>query len=166
MAAEETPCVSMATDKTRYVRGETIRLVVTNSRDVPLWYIAYPQPELVFWTIEQAEDDGWHSLNVRLPLIEEGREVCLLAMYERPIGAVTDLGPHSDLLHEWNQRICPVTVAAGPTEPGMIERGRYRFVLHYSLETVTSENVKEEPWKRPVELGDIKVVYSNEFSLE
>ena len=53
-----------------------------------------------------------------------------------------------------------------PFEPEMIERGRYRFVLRYSLETVKSENVKAEPWKRPIELGERKVAYSNEFVLE
>ena len=162
----ETSSISMATDKTRYVQGEMIKLVVTNSLDIPIWYIGYPQPDLVFWTIERAQDNGWHSLDFCLPLIEKGREVCRIAMYERPIGVVMDIKPHSDLLYKWNQKICLFKTVTEPTEPKMIERGRYRFVLRYSLDTVKSENVKTEPWKRPIDLGEIKVVYSNEFVLE
>ena len=162
----ETLSISMATDKTRYVRGETIKLVVTNSLDIPIWYIGYPQRDLVFWTIERAQDNGWHRMGFRLPLIEKGREVCRIVMYERPIGVVMDLKPHSDLLYEWNQKICLFKTVTVLTEPKMIERGRYRFVLRYSLDTVKSENLETEPWKRPIDLGEIKVVYSNEFILE
>jgi hypothetical protein len=165
-AKAETPSISMAIDRVRYVRGETIKLMVTNNLDIPIRYIGYPQPDLVFWTIERAKDNRWHSLGFRLPLTEEGREVCRIAMYERPIGVVTDLKPHSDLLYEWNQKICSVKIVSEPFNPEMIERGRYRFVLYYSLETVKSENVKAEPWKRPIELGEIKAAYSNEFILE
>ncbi|BBO87760.1 hypothetical protein [Desulfosarcina ovata] len=162
----ETSSVSMATDKTRYIRDEIIKIVLTNSLDTPVWYIGYPQPELVFWTIERAKDGGWLKLGFRLPLIEDGREVCRFAMYERPIGAVMELRSNSNLHYEWNQKICMPKIVNNSTEPEMIERGRYRFVLHYSLDTVKSENIKNEPWKRPIELGEIKVVYSNEFILE
>jgi len=106
-ATAETSSISMATDKTRYVRGEMIKLMVTNSLDIPIWYIGYPQPELVFWTIEKAKDNGWRKLGFRLPLIDEGREVCRIAMYERPIGVAVELRPHSGLLYEWNH-CCPV----------------------------------------------------------
>jgi hypothetical protein len=165
-ATAETSSISMASDRTRYVRGEMIKLVVTNKLDVPIWYIGYPQRDLVFWTIERAKDNRWHSLGFRLPLIEAGKEVCRMAMYERPIGVVMDLKPHSNVLYEWNQKICPLTIVTKSTEPEMIERGRYRFVLRYSLDMVKSENVKTEPWKRPIELGETKVAYSNEFVLE
>ena len=36
----------------------------------------------------------------------------------------------------------------------------------YSLDTVKSEDIQTKPWKRPIELGEMKVVYSNEFDLE
>ena len=85
--------ISMTTDRTRYVRGEMIKLVVTNNLDIPIWYIGYSQPDLVFWTIERAKDNGWHNVGFRLPLVEAGKEVCRIAMYERPIGVVTDLKP-------------------------------------------------------------------------
>lgn len=165
-ATAETSSISMATDMTRYVRGEMIKLVVTNSLDIPIWYIGYPQRDLVFWTIERAKDNGWHSLRFRLPLIEKDSEVCRIAMYERPIGVVIDLKPHSDLLYEWNQKICLPQIVTEPVEPKMIKRGKYRFVLRYSLDTVKSENIETEPWKRPIDLAEIKVVYSNEFVLE
>jgi len=165
-AAAETSFISINTDMTRYVEGETIKLMVSNRSDIPVWYIGYPQRELVFWEIERAEDDGWRRLGFRLPLIEEGREVCRIAMYERPIGVVRDLKPHSDLLYEWNQKICLIKIVTESTEPEMIKRGRYRFIMRYSLDTVKSENIATEPWKRPIELGQTKVVYSNEFVLE
>jgi hypothetical protein len=105
-AAAETSSVSMATDMTLYVRDEMIKLVVINNLDIPIWYIGYPQRDLVFWTIERAKDKGWHSLGFHLPLIEANKEVCRIVMYERPIGVVMDLKPHSALLYEWNQKIC------------------------------------------------------------
>lgn len=160
------PLITMVTDKMHYARGETVTLKATNNLDISIWYIGYPQRDLVFWTIERAKENGWHSLVFRLPLIEEGREVCRIAMYERPIGVVMDIKPHSDLLYEWNQKICLLKIVTESTEPEIIERGRYRFVLRYSLDTVKSENVEAEPWKRPIDIGEIKVVYSNEFILE
>lgn len=164
----ETPAVSMTTDRTRYGRGETITLVVKNNLSIPVWYIGYSQTDLVFWTIERAQANGWQRIDFRLPTIEGGTEVCRFAMYERPIGVVMDLNPHSDILHQWNQRICPLKIktVTRPTEPEIIERGKYRFVLRYSLETVKSENVKTEPWKRPIELGETRITCSNEFFLE
>lgn len=166
IATAETSSISMATDKTRYVRGEMIKLVVTNSLDIPIWYIGYPQPELVFWTIEKAKDNGWRKLGFRLPLIEEGREVCRIAMYERPMGVAVELRPHSDLLYEWNQKICLIKIVTESAEPEILELGRYRFVMRYSLDTVKSENIETQPWKRPIDLGEIEAVCSNEFILE
>lgn len=156
------PSIAMATDKTQYVRGETVKLKVTNNLDVPIWYIGYPQADLAFWDIERAQNNGWQHLDFRLPRIEENREVCRIILYERPIGAVTQLKPHSDVFYEWNQKICSYKTV---TERS-IERGRYRFTLHYSLDTVKSEDNDTEPWKRPIELGETKIVRSNEFVLE
>ena len=160
------PSIAMGTDKAQYIRGEMVKLRVTNNLDNPIWYIGYPQRDLFFWTIERAQDNGWHRLSFRLPMIEKGRGVCRIIMHERPIGVVMDLKSHSDLLYEWNQKICLIKIVTESTEPEVIERGRYRFALRYSLDTVESENVETEPWKRPIELGEIKIVYSNEFVLE
>lgn len=167
-AKGETPAVSMATDRTRYGRGETITLVVKNNLPIPVWYVGYSQTDLVFWTIERAKDNAWHRVDFRLPRVDEGKEVCRMAMYERPIGVVTDIKPHSELHGVWNQKICPlkITTVTMPTEPEVIERGKYRFVLRYSLEAVKSENIKTEPWKRPIELGETRIACSNEFFLE
>ena len=161
-----TPSIVMTTDKMQYVWGEMVKLKVTNNLDIPIWYIGYSQRDLVFWEIEKAQDNDWQGLGFRLPLIEGGIEVCRLTLYERPIGDVTELKPHSDLLYEWNQKICLFKTVTEPTEPEMIERGRYRFALRYSLDTVKSEDIETEPWKRPIDLGEIKIVYSNEFVLE
>jgi hypothetical protein len=158
--------IVMTTDKMQYVGGEVVKLKVTNNLDIPILYIGYSQRDLHFWEIEKAQDNDWQGLNFHLPLIEGGIEVCRLTLLERPIGDVTELKPHADLLYEWNQKICLFKAVTEPTEPKMIERGRCRFVLRYSLDTVKSENVETEPWKRPIDLGEIKVVYSNEFVLE
>jgi hypothetical protein len=165
-AIAESASISMVTDETRYVRSEIIKLLIKNNLDIPVWYIDYPQQELIFWTIERFKENNWYSIGFNLPIIDEGKEVCRLAMYERPIGFVTELRPKSNLFYEWNQKICMPKIVSDSNEPEMIERGRYRFALHYSLDTVKSENVKIEPWKRPIELGEIKVAYSNEFILE
>jgi hypothetical protein len=158
--------ITMATDKTNYAPAEIIKLKVSNSLHVPIWYIGYPQRDLRFWEIERAQSNGWQRLHFRLPVIEGGREVCRLRMYEQPIGQVTELKPHCDLLYEWNQKICPAMTPTKPSVPQMIERGRYRFALRYSMETVKTEDVKTKPWKRPIDLGGTKEVHSNEFVLE
>jgi len=165
-AIAETSSISMATDKKHYFRGEMIKLLVTNNLDTPIWYIGYPQPELVFWKIERAKDDGWLKLGFRLPLIEEDTEVCRITMYERPIGVAMELRPNSDLLYEWNQKMCLIKILTESVEPETLKPGRYRFLMRYSFYTVKSENVETQPWKRPIDLGEIEAVYSNEFILE
>jgi len=158
--------VVTATDQTHYASKQAVKLIVTNNLDVPVWYIAYSQPDLVFWELERPQDNGWERVDFRLPLIEGGLEVCRLILYEQPIGEVTELKPRSRLSCEWNQKICLFQTPAEPTEPQLIERGRYRFALRYSLETVKTEGVETQPWRRPLELGETNVVYSNEFFLE
>lgn len=165
-SAAPPPSIAIATDKTQYVSGETIKLKVTNNLEVPIWYIGYPQPDLAFWYIETAKSNDWQRLDFRLPRIEESREVCRIILYERPIGALAELKPHSDLFYEWNQKICLYKTVTEPFEPETIERGRYRFAFHYSLDTVKSEDIETEPWKRPIELGETEIVYSNEFVLK
>jgi hypothetical protein len=160
------PSIVMVTDKMHYAWGEMVTLKITNKMDISMWYIGYSQRDLVFWEIEKAQDNDWEVVDFRLPFIRGEIEVCQLTLYERPIGDVTELKPHTDLVYEWNQKICLFKTVSEQTEPAMIERGRYRFVLRYSLETMKTENIESEPWKRPIDLGEIKVVYSNEFVLE
>ncbi len=93
-------------------------------------------------------------------------EVCRLVLYERPVGEVMELRAHSDLLYEWNQKICLFETASAATEPQVIGRGRYRFALRYSLVTAETEDIEAQPWKRPIELGETNVLHSNEFVLE
>jgi len=42
---------------------------------------------------------------------------------------------------EWNQKICLIKIVTESAEPEILESGRYRFVMHYSLDTVKSENI-------------------------
>lgn len=56
-----------------YVCGEIVKLKVTNNLDIPIWYIGYPQRDLVFWELERAQSDGWQGMDFRLPVIEETR---------------------------------------------------------------------------------------------
>lgn len=149
-----------------YVCGEIVKLKVTNNLDIPIWYIGYPQCDLVFWELERAQSDGWQGMEFRLPVIEGDREACRIILYEQPVGVATELKPHSYLLYEWNQKICPFKTVTEPFEPETIERGKYRFAFRYRLVTVKSEDTEVEPWKRPIDLGETKVVYSNEFVLE
>lgn len=155
--------VVMTTDKTQYVSGETIKLKITNNLDSPIYYIDYIQEDLVFWDLEIAQDTGWQRLDFRMPMIEGGKEFCVIDLYERPTGAVTELKPHSDLLYEWNQKICYFRTVTELFEPEMIDRDRYRFSLRYSLDKVETEDIETEPWKRPIDLGETKLAYSNEF---
>ena len=158
--------IAIATDKTKYRMGDLIKIQVTNRLGGSAWYIGYPQRDLRFWEIERAQGDGWKRLQFRLPLLEGTNEVCRTAFYERPIGMVTELKPHSRLDYEWNQKICVTKTGTSPFEPEIIDRGRYRFSLRYSLRTVKTEDFAANPWKRPIELGETKVIYSNEFGLE
>lgn len=105
-------------------------------------------------------------MEFRLPVIEGDREACRIILYEQPVGVATELKPHSYLLYEWNQKICPFKTVTEPFEPETIERGKYRFAFRYRLVTVKSEDTEVEPWKRPIDMGETKVVYSNEFVLE
>jgi hypothetical protein len=158
--------VIMATDKSRYGADEVVRLKITNNLDVSLWYIGFSLPGLSFWQLESARGGNWQDAGLHLPLIDQGVEVCRFIMLERPVGSVTELQPASDLEDAWNQKTCVFRSITEPTEPERVEKGRYRFVLRYSLETVKTEKPEAEPWKRPVELGRTTVVYSNEFVLE
>ncbi len=127
---ETTPTsIAMATDKMQYVRGEIVKLKVTNSLDVPIWYIGYPQRDLVFWEIERSQNNSWQRLDFRLPIIEEDREVCQIIMYERPIGTVTELKPHSELLYEWNQKICQFKTVTEPFESEKMRLGNSKLFM-------------------------------------
>ena len=158
--------IVMTTDKMQYGKGDIVKLKVTNNLDIPIWYIWYSQRDLPFWEIEKNLNNDWQRMNYPLPFSDGGREVCQLTLLERPIGVVKELKPHSELFFGWNQKICVFKKVTEPTEPEMIERGRYRFVFRYSLDTVKSENAETQPWKRPVELGEMEVIYSNEFVFE
>ncbi len=158
--------ITMTTDKMRYAREETIKLKVANGLEVPIWYLDYTQPDLVFWELERAQKKGWERLDFFLPVTEGGKEVCVVTLYEQPIGSVVQLKPNSKILYQWNQRICPRKTISSPYDAETIAQGRYRFSFTYSLKTVRSQDTETKPWKRPIELSNTKVVYSNEFVIK
>jgi hypothetical protein len=164
--AATTPSVVVATDRRTYGTGDIVSLTVANSMTGPVWYIGFAERDLVFWELERAEGNGWKRLTFRLPVIEDGKEVCRIRMYERPFGAATELRAHSELLYEWRQRICPEKIVPEPFAPETIARGTYRFVLRYSLHIVKSQDLESKPWQRPIELGDTTTAYSNAFLLK
>jgi len=159
--------VIITTDKTEYEQGETIEITVRNGLDIPIWYVDFTQQDLRFWDIEKFEGDKWENLGFRLPVKEYGKEVCYIKLYERPIGHVVELKSNSEFSREWNQKICLLEITKEqPFEPIFIEKGRYRFVFEYGLETTKLPEPEKEPWKRPVDLADVKVIYSNEFVIK
>jgi hypothetical protein len=164
-AAGNSP-VHMATDKTRYAQGEPIKLSVTNATDIPVWYIGYSQPDLVFWALERANKESWLSMGFRLLSIEGGKAICRIVHYERPVGVVRELSAQSNLDYEWSQEICRPQIVTKSSAPELLEQGQYRFVLRYSVNTVKAENIEDEPWKRPIDLGEKEMVYSNAFTVE
>ena len=96
---------------------------------------------------------------------EYGKEVCYIKFYEMPVGHVVELKPHSELVREWNQKICPFNISREqPFEPVFIEEGRYRFIFRYGLNITKTQ--KLEPWKRKMNLADVNAIYSNEFTIK
>lgn len=158
--------ISIISDKWQYAPGETIQLTVTNNHKCSIWYIDYPQPDLVFWKIEKAGDDGWQPLDFRLPLKENGKEICVLNLYERPVGVLKKLKPGSVLNAEWNQSMCSFRSSQLPHGPEKLSRGRYRFSFKYSFDTVTIREADKKTWLRPVELGETQVSHSVEIVIE
>jgi hypothetical protein len=159
------PSITLATDKIHYVSGDVVRLVVSNNLDISIWHLNYIHRDLVFWNLEKAHNNGWKRADFRLPLMEGGKDICRIIMHERPIGFVDELKPHSQLLYQWDQNICPYKTVTAPFQPEMIERNKYRFAFSYSLSTVKLKDNEAEPWKRVIDLGETTVAYSNEFDL-
>ncbi|XOF32449.1 MAG: hypothetical protein ACL93V_10405 [Candidatus Electrothrix sp. YB6] len=158
--------IAITTDRTQYIWNEIVSLKITNNLDIPIWYIGYPQPDLVFWKIEKYQNNEWKRMNFWLPFQEGDIEICRMTLYEQPIGFITGLKADDSLVYEWNQKICSSKGGFASVPPDSIERGKYRFAFRYSLHTVKTEDVESEPWKRPIELGEAHIVYSNEFVLE
>ncbi len=158
--------VTITTDKTEYKQGETIRIAIRNNKDKSIWYIDFIPQEFTFWEIEKIEDKKWENyLYFFLPVEKDGKEVCRTKFYEQPITYVAELKPHFEFFYEWNQKICPFKKGTVPFEPVLIGKGHYRFIFKYGLSTVHLQKPEEEPWKRKVDLADVEVIRSNEFTI-
>jgi len=165
---------TISTDKIEYERGDIITITVRNKSDKPIWYVEFT-PDIPFWGIKKFKDDKWQGLfyteyygNFRLPVEKDGKEVCHIKYYERPIGQVAKLEPNSEFSSQWNQKICPFKMESQgqPFEPVFIEKGRYRLVFGYGLSIKELENPEEEPWKMNPYLTDVNTTYSNEFIIK
>lgn len=164
--------VTITTNKVEYEQGEVIKVTVKNELDKSIWYVDFPQRDLHFWGIERFKDNKWEDLaytegdNFRLPIEEDGKEVCYIFMYERPIGHAVELKPNAEFSFQWNQKICPYKMESKeqPFEPVFIEKGHYRFIFRYGLNTM--ELTKPELWEREVDLADINTIFSNEFVIK
>ncbi len=160
--------VAVVTNKKLYSQGESIKIKVKNNLTVPIWYINFTQRDLVFWSLEKFQNNMWEALYFRLPVMENGKEICRLTMYERPIGVVKALLPNSLIDYKWNQKLCRFEGAnvTKQFDPKVLDRGKYRLTFRYSLKTVKVENNDTEPWRRPLDLGETQLVYSNEFTVK
>jgi len=128
-------------------------------------YVDYPEPDIAFWEIERAENNRWEPIDFRLPFVESGTEVCRVTFYEAPVGLVKQLPPGFRRVHRWNQRVCTFKSLTAPFPPARLGPGRYRLCLPFSLGTVTRDS-RNEPWKRPLDLGAVQRVYSRPFSVQ
>jgi hypothetical protein len=146
--------VIITTDKTEYERGETIKITVRNGLNKSIWYIDGPIPPLAFWNLERFVSNTWKDIGYeysdQLPVIEEGREVCRIFLFE--VLDLAELKPNSEISHEWNQKIC--LFDREPFEPKLIDKGHYRFTFTYGLGKSSED---------PQEIVDKRTIYSNEF---
>jgi hypothetical protein len=161
--------VTITNNKTEYGQGETITTTIRNALDKSIWYLDYPR-ELKVWEIEKFDSNKWINLKYTeeaffLPIDEGGKDLCYLILRERPIGDIVELKPNSEFSFVWNQKICrDKTASQKPSEPLLIEKGRYRFSFRYGLNTVKA--IKPEPWERVADLAEVSEIYSNEFTIK
>jgi hypothetical protein len=167
-AYAESQKVTITNNKTEYEQGETITITIRNALDKSIWYLDYTR-DLQVWGIEKFESNKWIDLKYTeeaffLPIEKGGKELCYLIMRERPIGDVVELKPDSAFSFVWNQKICrDKTASEKPFEPLLIEKGLYRFSFSYGLST--KKAIKPEPWERVVDLAEVNIIYSNEFTI-
>ncbi len=151
--------VIISTDKTKYDKGEIIKIVVNNKLDTSILYYSGGGK---FWGIEYFKDDKWIN-----PAYESGGgfqlteknlgDSCYIALYERE--SPSEFKPQTNLSSQWNQKICPLGTAS-PAEPRIVKYiggGQYRLTFTYGFE-ISSDD--------PYKLSGFKTVYSNSFTIK
>ena len=151
--------VIISTDKTKYDKGEIVKIIVNNKLDMSILYYSGGDK---FWGIEYLKDDKWIN-----PAYESGGgfqlteknlgDSCYIALYERE--SPSEFKPQTNLSSQWNQKICPFGTAS-PAEPRIVKYiggGQYRLTFTYGFETSSDD---------PYKLSDFKTVYSNSFTIK
>jgi hypothetical protein len=158
--------VIITTDKREYEQAEIIEISVKNNLDRSIWYRRQGPSEIPpFWKLEKFEENKWEIVYFYLPLWEEEKEICIIRFHEAPTWYIDELKANSEISHQWNQKICPFD-RGDRFEPELIQKGRYRFIFKFGLRKIHLPKPKEEPWKGEEDLTDIKIIYSNEFTIK
>jgi hypothetical protein len=169
LTCAETQEVTIASNKAEYEQGETITITIKNASDRSIWYLDYPQ-DLQVWGLEKFKNNAWIDVEYTdeafwLPVRKSGKELCYLILRERPVGKVAELKTNSGFSFDWDQKICRTkTAPEKPFEPRLLEKGRYRFIFSYGLST--KKNMKTEPWNREIDLAEVNVIHSGEFTIK
>lgn len=165
--------VYFTTNKTEYIQGDIISLLIRNNLSSSIWYVDFPQPDLSVWNIEIFENNKWENFSYKedgafcLPVKENNEDACYINYYERPIGRIAELSSGDFLSLQWDQNICPYSLgsASQPFKPVLFKPGHYRFSLRYGKEIKRIPENKKQPWERDVELSNIETIFSNEFTI-
>ena len=146
--------VTIATDKTEYAQGETVKITVRNSLSKSVWR-EEECDGFSFWGLQKLENSEWKWLNFSLPYLEKEKEVCDFVLCERtePIKFKSGF----ELSYDWRLSICKwpeKSIGVPKTEPKHIEEGTYRISFTYGLN------------KEGFNLLEKKTIYSNEFTIK
>lgn len=158
LGQESIPSVTIETDKTEYMQGETIYIAVKNGLNVPILYYGGER----LWGIEYFENNTWKNRDY-----EKGggfqlaggniNDSCYIRLYERMPPDKMDANNTISLT--WNQKICPYG-EGDPSEANFVSyigRGRYRLMFYYGFGASSNDSFK---------IANIITVYSNEFTIK
>ncbi len=146
--------VTIATDKTKYVQGETVKIAVKNGLGKSVWRFG-ECGGIFFWGLQKLENGEWKRLNFSFPYLEKEKEVCYFISCERVEPVEFKSG--FELSYDWRLSICEwpeKSIGVPKTEPKRIEKGTYRISFTYGLN------------KEDFDLLEEKTIYSNEFTIK
>ena len=147
--------VIVTTDKTEYEQGEIVEITVKNNLDKSIWYVGNLPSEFPWWDFEKLENGIWEEISIVEPLMENGKEECVLILYEQMSieELITELKTNSRVVDEWDFENCYPDFE----EDKFIDSGTYRFSFIYSPDReIFLEGRYDE----------LKTIYSNEFTIK
>ena len=133
--------VTITTDKTEYEQGETVKIMVRNNLEIPIWYAQSVRCGTSFWLLETCEGEEVSYY-----------EICL---WVAPDYRFTKLNLTEILEEEWDGKLW----GSGLEEYKLPEPGCYRIVFPYSY-SVNKKKLYED-WGE-----DKKTIFSNEFTIK